>query len=134
MKRLLLFTLTLCFCINIQAKESTVVYKLNGYKTLSITGNFEKGLLTEGPVQFDYKTAAHTVKLEGKYFTSNVKTNDIVMPGDLLATIELDKIIEAGYDPTVMVIDTADSSKRNVTLLAKSTVHAKDDLVLIESI
>ena len=134
MKRLLLFTLTLCFCINIQAKESTVVYKLNGYKTLSITGNFEKGLLTEGPVQFDYKTAAHTVKLEGKYFTPNVKTNDIVMPGDLLATIELDKIIEAGYDPTVMVIDTADSSKRNVTLLAKNTVHAKDDLVLIESI
>ena len=59
---------------------------------------------------------------------------DIVMPGDLLATIELDKIIEAGYDPTVMVIDTADSSKRNVTLLAKNTVHAKDDLVLIESI
>ena len=50
-----------------------------------------------------------TVKLEGKYFTPNVKTNDIVMPGDLLATIELDKIIEAGYDPTVMVIDTADS-------------------------
>ena len=43
------------------------------------------------------------------------------MPGDLLATIELDKIIEAGYDPTVMVIDTADSSKRNVTLLAKNT-------------
>ena len=75
-----------------------------------------------------------TVKLEGKYFTPNVKTNDIVMPGDLLATIELDKIIEAGYDPTVMVIDTADSSKRNVTLLAKNTVHAKDDLVLIESI
>lgn len=75
-----------------------------------------------------------TVKLEGKYFTSNVKTGDIVMPGDLLATIELDKIIEAGYDPTIMVIDTADSSKRNVTLLAKDTVHEKDDLVLIESV
>ena len=75
-----------------------------------------------------------TVKLEGKYFTPNVKTNDIVMPGDLLASIELDKIIEAGYDPTVMVIDTADSSKRNVTLLAKNTVHAKDDLLYKEVI
>lgn len=71
MKRLLLFTLTLCFCINIQAKESTVIYKLNGYKTLSITGNFEKGLLTDGPVQFNYKTAAHTVKLEGTYSPQN---------------------------------------------------------------
>ena len=80
------------------------------------------------------KKSWFTSELEGKYFTPNVKTNDIVMPGDLLATIELDKIIEAGYDPTVMVIDTADSSKRNVTLLAKNTVHAKDDLVLIESI
>lgn len=71
MKRLLLFTLTLCFCTNIQAKKSTVVYKLNGYKTLLITGNFEKGLLTEGLVQFDYKTAAHTVKLEGIYSPKN---------------------------------------------------------------
>lgn len=71
MKRLLLFALTLCFCMNIQAKVSSVVYKLNGYKTLSITGNFEKGLLIEGPVQFDYKTAAHTVKLEGKYSPQN---------------------------------------------------------------
>lgn len=71
MKRLLFFTLTLCFCINIQAKESTVIYKLNGYKTLSITGNFEKGLLTDGPVQFDYITAAYTVKLDGTYSPQN---------------------------------------------------------------
>ena len=27
--------------------------------------------MTEGPVQFDYKTAAHTVKLEGKYSPQN---------------------------------------------------------------
>ena len=66
MKRLLLFTLTLCFCINIQAKESTVVYKLNGYKTLSIKGKDKKGLLTEGPNQLEYKTDAHTVKIERK--------------------------------------------------------------------
>ena len=92
------------------------------------------GVTTKDGISMIIHIGIDTVKLEGKYFTPNVKTNDIVMPGDLLATIELDKIIEAGYDPTVMVIDTADSSKRNVTLLAKNTVHAKDDLVLIESI
>ena len=92
------------------------------------------GFTTKDGISMIIHIGIDTVKLEGKYFTPNVKTNDIVMPGDLLATIELDKIIEAGYDPTVMVIDTADSSKRNVTLLAKNTVHAKDDLVLIESI
>ena len=118
---------------------------LQGSKNIKILNidaenfNIDLEIINEETKQFGVNITAvdkydDTVKLEGKYFTPNVKTNDIVMPGDLLATIELDKIIEAGYDPTVMVIDTADSSKRNVTLLAKNTVHAKDDLVLIESI
>ena len=59
-----------------------------------------------------------------------------VLCGGVCALMQagFETLVEAGYDPTVMVIDTADSSKRNVTLLAKNTVHAKDDLVLIESI
>ncbi len=34
-------------------------------------------------------------------------------------TIELDKIIEAGYEAIVMVIETADSSKRNVYIISQ---------------
>ena len=61
-----------------------------------------------------------TVKLEGKYFTPNVKTNDIVMPGDLLATIELDKIIEAGYDPRNAYFECIHEMKLIVDLIYQS--------------
>ena len=92
------------------------------------------GIKSNNNEEFLIHIGIDTVKLEGKCFTSNVKVGDIVLPGDLLATIDLDKIIESGYDPTIMVIDTTNSAQRNITLLNKNNVHAKDDLLLIESL
>lgn len=92
------------------------------------------GIKSNNNEEFLIHIGIDTVKLEGKYFTSNVKVGDIVLPGDLLATIDLDKIIKSGYDPTIMVIDTTNSAQRNITLLNKNNVHAKDDLLLIESL
>ena len=57
------------------------------------------GIKSNNNEEFLIHIGIDTVKLEGKCFTSNVKVGDIVLPGDLLATIDLDKIIESGYDP-----------------------------------
>lgn len=74
MKRFLFFALTLCFCINVQAKvkKNTVVFQVGKsyYQTLSITGNFEKGILTEGPVLFEY--GGDEIVLEGTYSPANL--------------------------------------------------------------
>jgi PTS system beta-glucosides-specific IIC component len=50
-----------------------------------------------------------TVRLQGKYFEPVVKAGDTVKAGDLLLKFEIDKIIEAGYDPvTIMVVSSKD--------------------------
>lgn len=75
-----------------------------------------------------------TVKLNGKYFTSNVNPGDIVIPGDSLATIDLEKIKNAGFDPTIVVIDTTDTDHRQITPLSSGHATAKKEFFLIESI
>lgn len=47
-----------------------------------------------------------TVELEGKYFALQVKEGETVSQGDVLAVVDFSKVVEAGYDPTVMVIIT----------------------------
>lgn len=47
-----------------------------------------------------------TVNLEGKYFESAVAQGDKVKKGQLLGSFEAEKIKEAGFDPTVVVVVT----------------------------
>ena len=66
MKQLLIFVLTLCSCMNLQAKESKVLYKIDGVKSLITIGTFENGYLTEGRLYFSY----NLVMLKGTYSPS----------------------------------------------------------------
>lgn len=47
-----------------------------------------------------------TVKLEGKPFTSAIEQGDHVNVGDVIGTFDLAEIIEAGYDPTTILVIT----------------------------
>lgn len=78
MKRLLLlFTLMLCFCLHTQAKERTVTYKIKaGTSTATIIckGNFDKGILSDGPVKFYSRYFA----FEGDQSTARCVVQDAV--------------------------------------------------------
>ncbi|WP_027334622.1 glucose PTS transporter subunit IIA [Mycoplasmopsis felifaucium] len=56
-----------------------------------------------------------TVKMNGLGFTSNVKLNDEVKHGDVLATVDLNKIKEAGVQSDVIIVIT-DKVNKNKTL------------------
>lgn len=56
------------------------------------------------------------------------------MPGDLIATADIEKIRKAGFDPTVIVIDTSGADRRKTTLLRQGTVSSQEDILLIESL
>lgn len=45
-----------------------------------------------------------TVNLKGEYFEAHVKQGDRVKAGDLLVTVDLEKVKDAGYDVTTPVI------------------------------
>ena len=47
-----------------------------------------------------------TVQLHGKYFLSRCQVNDQVKVGDPLLEFEVDQVVKAGYDPTVVVVVT----------------------------
>ena len=75
-----------------------------------------------------------TVKLNGRFFKSYVKPGDIVIPGDLIAEADINAIKQAGYDPTIMIIDTSHTEHRQSIILQKDHVTAKKPFVRIESI
>lgn len=75
-----------------------------------------------------------TVRLQGKYFEPVVKAGDIVKAGDLLLKFEIDKIIEAGYDPvTIMVVSSKDDYDAQVEPLhlSKREVGNTDTVMMI---
>jgi PTS system beta-glucosides-specific IIC component len=75
-----------------------------------------------------------TVRLQGKYFEPVVKAGDIVKAGDLLLKFDIDKIIEAGYDPvTIMVVSSKDDYDAQVELLhlSKREVSNTDTVMTI---
>lgn len=92
------------------------------------------GIIGENNEEILIHIGIDTIKLGGKYFESHVKTGDVVIPGDLLAVMNLEAVKNAGYDPTVIVIDTTDSSNRQVTLLNTGHISARDNMFLVESL
>lgn len=61
---------------------------------------------TEGGTEILFHVGLDTVNLQGQYFSPKVSVGDKVKKGDLLLSFDLDKIIEAGFDPVTMIIVT----------------------------
>lgn len=70
-----------------------------------------------------------TVELEGKHFTLQVKEGETVSQGDVLAVVDFSKVVEAGYDPTVMVIITNTNDFLDVIPSVNQIVTDKDQML-----
>ena len=55
-----------------------------------------------------------TVELDGECFESLVKIGDRVECGDKIASADIDKILEKGFDPVVVVIVSSEGKIENV--------------------
>ena len=73
-----------------------------------------------------------TVQLKGEGFEGHVKAGDTVKKGDLLLTVDLEKVKAAGYDiiTPVLICNTADYAA--VTAQADKEVNAGDDVLTVE--
>ena len=61
-------------------------------------------MMADNGAELLFHIGIDTVQLEGDYFTALVKAGDRVNVGDELIHFDLDNIIAAGYDPTVMAV------------------------------
>lgn len=120
--------------VGIIPSQNQIVAPIAGQVTAVYPTKHAYGIVGENQEEFLIHIGIDTVKLEGKYFTANVKKGDIVLPGDLIATIDIESVKREGFDPTVVVIDTSNIEHRQVTLLSEETVVAKEEMFLVESI
>jgi len=82
-----IFLVALCLCLNVFAKERIVTYKIKTGQAFPATiickGNFNKGILSDGPVEFYSPTGAYRERiiLRGNYvnstFTGTIKCGKV---------------------------------------------------------
>lgn len=73
-----------------------------------------------------------TVKLNGEGFEGHVKAGDSVNKGDLLLTVDLEKVKAAGYDiiTPMLICNTGDYAA--VEAMAGKEVNAGEDVLTVE--
>ena len=69
-----------------------------------------------------------TVEMKGEGFAANVKLGDKIKKGQLLLTMDLEKIAAAGHPAVVITVITNSDDFAAVDLVAEGTVEAGDDL------
>ena len=92
--------------IAIIPKSSDLVAPEDGEITMIFNTNHALGLKTSNGAEILFHIGIDTVQLGGKYFEAFVKEGDHVNRGQKLISFDIDKIKEAGFDPTVMCIVT----------------------------
>ena len=72
-----------------------------------------------------------TVQLKGQYFTAHVKQGDRVKAGDLLVTVDLEKVKDAGYDVISVgkIFDIFDGEGLTESNKSKSSVHGMEQTI-----
>ena len=111
----------------IMPKDHNVYAPVSGTISVVFPTKHAYGITTKNNEEILIHIGIDTVKLNGQYFTSHVKQGDIVIAGDLLATVDFDKVKEAGYDPSVIVVDT--SNKKSIKLLNKEDKITQNSII-----
>lgn len=89
------------------------------------------GLLTEDGTELLIHIGINTVNLDGKYFDVLVKEGQRVKRGELLVIFDIDRIIEAGFDSTTMLLFTKPSNL-TFTVTEKKNIQQFEKLLTIE--
>ncbi|CQR24869.1 PTS system beta-glucosides-specific transporter subunit IIA [Streptococcus varani] len=89
------------------------------------------GLLTEDGVEILIHIGINTVNLEGKFFDVLVKEGQKIKRGDLLVIFDVDRIVEAGFDTTTMMLFTKPSNLK-FTVTDKTNVKQFETLLTLE--
>ena len=90
---------------------------------LSITADFGAEVLVH--------VGLDTVQMKGDGFEAHVAAGDQVKKGDLLLTVDLDKVKAAGYDTVIPVIICNTSDYGKVELTGAGEVANGDDFITV---
>ena len=118
--------------IAIDPTENVVVAPVAGTVASMFDTGHAYGIQTDDGVEVLIHIGIDTVKMNGEGFTPQVAMGDHVEVGTPLAVVDFDKVKEAGYSASTIMLVTNTASLASVTPHAGSTVSAGDVVVDIE--
>ena len=87
------------------------------------------GIKTADGVEVLVHIGINTVKMKGDGFSPAVKKGDTIQKGELLATVDFDKVRAAGYDTTIVLAVTNTKALAAVTPAGLKHAAAGDTVI-----
>jgi PTS system beta-glucosides-specific IIC component len=115
--------------VGIRPTDSRVTAPVAGLLVTVPESGHAFGIKTDDGVEVLVHIGIDTVQLAGKCFDVAVKKNQRVAIGDLLATVDLGGVRDAGYDPTTVVVVINSSTLLSVTPKTGSNVISGDLII-----
>lgn len=88
------------------------------------------GITTDNGAEILIHVGIDTVQLEGEHFISHIKSGDRIEKGDLLVEFNIEKIKEAGYETSTIVIITNSDDFIEIVEIGKGLIKANEDLLV----
>lgn len=110
--------------IAIEPTGNTIYAPVTGTVTSVFPTNHAIGITGDSGIEVLIHVGIDTVKLNGEPFTTAVEQGDHVNVGDVVGTYDLAQIIEAGYDPTTIVVITNTEDYESITSFDRADVEA----------
>lgn len=112
------------------SKKGDVYAPTSGEISLVFPTKHAYGIKTPENIELLIHLGINTVELKGKYFESFVTQGQTVKQGQKIAHFNLDKISQAGYDPTIMLIVTEPQGLVPQICVADNQEVTKSDKVI----
>ncbi len=118
-------------CCGIDPVEGKVYAPVDGEVTQVADTLHALGFAGPGGVEILIHVGVDTVEMNGDGFASTVKVGDTVKKGQLVLTMDLDKIKAAGHPATVITVVTNSDDFAGVELVASGTVEPGAALIQV---
>ncbi|KAA6460483.1 beta-glucoside-specific PTS transporter subunit IIABC [Bacillus thuringiensis] len=117
--------------IAIEPTVGEVYSPVNGIITTIFPTGHAVGITSDEGAEILIHIGINTVQLEGKYFTSHVKTGEKITKGQHLIDFEMEKIKEAGYLVTTPVIITNTAQYMDIIGINKREITKNEHLLTL---
>lgn len=117
--------------IAIEPTEGKVYAPCDGTLTTLFPTKHALGITSDKGAEILIHLGLDTVKLNGEHFTAQVSQGDKVKKGQLLVTIDAEKVKEKGYSIVTPVIITNSADYLDVVTMADGSIHKGEELLTL---
>lgn len=115
--------------IAIEPTGNKIYAPVTGMITSVFPSKHAIGITGDNGIEVLVHVGIDTVKLNGDPFTSSIEQGDHVNTGEVIGTFDSTKIIEAGYDPTTIVVITNTDEYETITTFNNVDVEAHTSIL-----